>query len=66
LVVKALQISHENEKVIIKNDCLYFYNDAGFGQARFNMNTFERKLNVVGTARNYNTMVKLVSLCAEI
>lgn len=66
LVHEAMQISHENETVIIKNDCLYFYSAAGYGQAKFNMTTFERKLNVVGTARNYNTMVKLLSLCAEI
>ena len=66
LVKDALQISHEYETVVIKKDCLYFYSDTGYGQAKFNMNTFERKLHVVGTARNYNTMVKLVSLYAEI
>ncbi len=62
LVDEAMQISYENEEVVIKNDCIYFYNDAGYGKARFKMNTFEHKLNVVGTARNHNTMVKLLSL----
>jgi hypothetical protein len=29
------------------------------------MNAYERKLKIIGTARNYNTMVKLLSLSVE-
>ncbi|MFD0834293.1 DUF1697 domain-containing protein [Mariniflexile aquimaris] len=57
---------YENEDVVIKNDCLYFYSDAGYGKSKFNMNTYERKLKVSGTARNYNTMVKLLSLSSDL
>ena len=65
LLKEVETISYENEEVIIKNDCLYFYSAKGYGNAKFNMNFFERKLKVIGTARNYNTMVKLLSLSAE-
>ena len=66
LVEEVDQLIYENEEIIIKNDCLYFYCSAGFGKTKFNMNTYERKLKLIGTARNYNTMVKLLSLSAEL
>ncbi len=65
LVQEAEKISYENEEFKIIKNSLYFHSSAGYGKAKFNMNTFERKLNVIGTARNYNTMVKLLSLSAE-
>lgn len=66
LVAEAQQISYENEEIIIIKDALYFYCSTGYGQSKFNMNTFERKLKVIGTSRNYKTMLKLLSLSAEI
>lgn len=66
LVEDADQLQCENEEIIIKKDCLHFYSNTGFGKTKFNMNTYERKLNVTGTARNYNTMLKLLSLSAEL
>ncbi|PKQ43679.1 DUF1697 domain-containing protein [Confluentibacter flavum] len=66
LVKEVQQLTYENEEIIIKKDALYFYCSTGYGQSKFNMNTFERKLNVIGTSRNYNTMVKLLSLSGEI
>ena len=65
LLKEVESISYENEEVIIKKDCLYFYSSKGYGNAKFNMATFERKLKVIGTARNYNTMVKLLSLSSD-
>ncbi|MGE5943124.1 MAG: DUF1697 domain-containing protein [Flavobacteriales bacterium] len=65
LVKDTQQISYENEEIIIKKDALYFYCSIGYGKSKFNMNTFERKLKVIGTSRNYNTMIKLLSLSAE-
>ncbi|MEO5788295.1 DUF1697 domain-containing protein [Gelidibacter sp.] len=62
LVEEVSKITFENETFVIKKDGLYFYNGAGYGQAKFNMNSFERKLNVTATARNYNTMVKLLAM----
>ena len=66
LIKEVENISHENEAFIIKRNCIYFYSSIGFGQTKFNMTTFERKLKVKGTSRNFNTMLKLLSLCAEI
>jgi uncharacterized protein (DUF1697 family) len=53
---------YEEEQYQIINDCIYYYSAKGFGQSKFNANYFERKLNTFATARNYNTMVKLLSL----
>ena len=65
MIDEVNKISYDTEEIIIKNNCLYFYCSKGYGQSKFNMNTYERKLNVIGTSRNYNTMVKLLSLSAD-
>ena len=65
LLKEVNKMSYENEEVVIKDDCLYFYSSKGFGKTKFNMNTYERKLKLFGTARNYNTMLKLLSLSTE-
>ncbi len=65
LVQEADKITYENERFVIIKDCLYFHSAAGYGNSKFNMNLFERKLIVIGTARNYNTMVKLLSLSTD-
>ena len=62
LVKEASQKTYENEEYVIHNDSIYFYAANGYGRAKFNLNYFERKLNVNATARNYKTMVKLLSL----
>lgn len=66
LVNEVKGITYENEEVVIIKDCLYFYSLLGFGQTKFNMNSYERKLKVIGTSRNYNTMVKLLSLSSDL
>ncbi len=65
LLKEVKSMWYENEEVVIKDDTLYFHSSAGYGKAKFNMATFERKLKVIGTARNFNTIVKLLSLSAE-
>ena len=62
LVKVASEKVYEGEDYNIINDCIYYYSAKGFGQSKFNANFFERKLNTFATARNYNTMVKLLSL----
>jgi len=64
-IEEVRRISYENEEFFVINDCIYLYCKNGYGKAKFNMNTFERKLKVTATSRNYNTMVKLLSLSAE-
>ncbi|WP_323787037.1 DUF1697 domain-containing protein [Psychroserpens sp.] len=55
-------ITFDNEEIIIIKDCLYFHSSIGYGNSKFNMNSFERKLNLKATSRNYKTMVKLIEL----
>ena len=61
LVKEAYKKTYENEEYKILKDCLYFYCANGYGNAKFNMNFFEKKLNVNATSRNYKTMVKLLA-----
>ena len=64
LVKVASEKVYEGEEYEIIKNCIYFFCAKGFGQAKFNANFFERKLNTFATSRNYNTMVKLLSLSA--
>lgn len=57
--------SYPNETFHITDTCVYFFCSTGYGKAKCNNNFFERKLKVVATTRNYKTMLKLLSLCAE-
>ncbi|MFK2818627.1 DUF1697 domain-containing protein [Flavobacteriaceae sp. LMIT009] len=65
LVEEASQKQYQGEEYYIINNCIYFYCASGVGKAKFNTNFFERKLNTTSTTRNYNTMMKLLSLSAE-
>ncbi|MCC1483117.1 DUF1697 domain-containing protein [Winogradskyella immobilis] len=62
LVKIASEKTYPNEEYQILNDCIYFYAEKGYGNAKFNLNWFEKTLNVNATARNYKTMLKLLSL----
>jgi len=62
LVDAVANISFDNETFHILKDCLYFYSSVGYGRTKFNMNTFEKKLKVAATSRNYKTMIKLLEL----
>ena len=56
---------YEGEVFKIINSCIYYFSVKGFSQSRFNINFFERKLKTFATARNYNTMLKLLSLSID-
>lgn len=62
LVESILKETYPNEEFVITNECVYGYCSIGYGSAKCNTNFFERKLKVTATARNYKTMVKLLSL----
>lgn len=51
-----------NEEFVITDNCIYFYSSTGYGRTKYNNNFFERKLNVVATARNYKTICKLLQM----
>ncbi|MCF7561244.1 DUF1697 domain-containing protein [Sabulilitoribacter multivorans] len=65
LAKEASEKVYEGEEYQILNNCIYYFCEKGFGKAKFNVNFFERKLKTFATARNYNTMLKLLSLSAD-
>ncbi|WP_250433178.1 DUF1697 domain-containing protein [Hanstruepera flava] len=64
-ICEASQKVYEGEEYHIINDCIYYFHDKGLGKAKFNVNFFERKFQTFATARNYNTMIKLLSLSED-
>ncbi|MBU2927749.1 DUF1697 domain-containing protein [Winogradskyella psychrotolerans] len=62
LVDVASKKKYPNDDYVILNDCIYLHCEKGYGRSKFNLNFFEKKLNVNATARNYKTIVKLLSL----
>nr|WP_321232192.1 DUF1697 domain-containing protein [uncultured Psychroserpens sp.] len=66
LVADVMKITYDNEEFQIIDDCLYFHSSIGYGNSKFNMNLFEKKLKVSATSRNFKTMVKLIDLSADI
>ena len=65
LVKIASEKKYDGEEYFIIENCIYYFCAKGYGQAKFNMSLFERKLETFATSRNYNTMVKLLSLSAD-
>ncbi|ALJ05260.1 hypothetical protein APS56_09060 [Pseudalgibacter alginicilyticus] len=65
LIESTSKENHPNETFYITKTCVYFYSPMSYGKAKCNNNFFERKLKVTATTRNYKTMTKLLSLCAE-
>jgi uncharacterized protein (DUF1697 family) len=65
LVKEASEKVYEGEEYNIVNDCIYYNYENGLGKAKFNVNFFERKFKTFATARNYNTMVKLLALSSK-
>ena len=62
---EASEKIYEGEEYQIINDCIYYFYEKGLGQSKFNVNFFERRFKTFTTARNYNTMVKLLSLSSQ-
>ena len=62
LVEEVALIQYPNEEVVIKDRCIYFYSANGYGRTTFNMNRYEKKLNVQATSRNYNTMTTIIGM----
>lgn len=62
LVLESVKKTYPEDEYHIINDCIYLYCKKGYGRSKFNLSYFEKKLKVNATARNYKTMVKLLSL----
>ena len=66
LIEKLDVINSQEEEFYITKNCIYFYSDVGYGRTKYNNNFFEKKLKVTATARNYKTLLKLLSLCKDL
>ncbi|MEM1001631.1 MAG: DUF1697 domain-containing protein, partial [Bacteroidota bacterium] len=58
--VKEIELPHD--QFVIYSNILYLFPEKGYGKSKFNLKRFESILGVSGTARNYKTMTKLLSL----
>ncbi len=58
-------IQFEGEELLVKDRHVFLFSALGYGRSKFNNNFIERKLKVKATARNYRTMMKLLSLCNQ-
>lgn len=65
LVKITYQKIYENDIYHIIDDCIYLYPKLGYGKSKFNLSYFEKKLQVSATARNYKTMLKLLTMADE-
>lgn len=50
------------ENYYIEGDLIYIYYHNGAGQSKFTNNYIEKKLKVISTARNWNTILKMEEL----
>ncbi|WP_406682705.1 DUF1697 domain-containing protein [Seonamhaeicola sp. MEBiC1930] len=66
LIKEVSQLNYPNEAFKITDNSIYFYCSTGYGKAKCSNNFFERKLKVTATARNYKTMLKLLSLTSQL
>lgn len=53
---------YNNDQYNIKRSIIYLHTPDGFAKTKFNIATFEKKLNIQATTRNWNTVTKLVNL----
>jgi uncharacterized protein (DUF1697 family) len=53
------------EKIILNDKILYIYYPNGGGRSKLNSSFIERKLKVVSTSRNWNTVTKLSQILEE-
>lgn len=60
--LQALDFSPDH--VMIHNDSIYILFAEKYSSSKYNTNFFERKLKVAATARNFNTMSRLLELTA--
>lgn len=58
-----IEINNTKEDVFtIYKDVIYIHCPSGFGKTKLTNNTFEKKLNVTATTRNYKTVLKLLEM----
>ncbi len=62
LVTQLKNVDHGTELFEVKADILYFYVPDGMAKSKMTNNYFEKKLKVIATGRNLNTIRKMIEL----
>jgi uncharacterized protein (DUF1697 family) len=57
--------STESDEFIIIDREIFIFCPNGYGRSKLNNNFFEKKLNVIATTRNWNTVTTLFKLASE-
>lgn len=55
-----------NEKFKLVKNCVYLKCNIGYGKAKLDNNSIERKLKVTATTRNYKTMNQLLKMAKQL
>ncbi len=58
-------VKQKGEELVIKGKEIYLYYPGGYATTKLTTNYFERKLKVVMTTRNWNTVEKLMEMAGE-
>ena len=61
-IEKVVNIDYPPDKFIIRGSEIYLHCPNGFGRTKLYTNFFEKKMGVIGTARNLNTVTTILSL----
>jgi len=65
VIEETQKLSIPEEDFQITEACVFIHYAIGAGKAKYGTNWFEKKLNVKATARNFNTMIKLLQLSSK-
>lgn len=66
-LIKSIEsFNNENEQFWENKQIIYLLGTKGYGRAKMNTNFFEKKLKVDATARNWNTVNKLIVMAEAI
>jgi uncharacterized protein (DUF1697 family) len=61
--VKAPESSYgDPDKFVISRHCIYIYCPGGYGRTKLNNSFFERKLKVIATTRNFQTIHTMLTM----
>lgn len=58
--------NYKGDEFSATKNCIYIKCINGFGKTKLNTNFFEKKLQTEATTRNYNTLLKMITLAKEI
>jgi uncharacterized protein (DUF1697 family) len=61
-IQKVKNIDYPPEKFKISGSEIFIYCPNGFGKAKLSTNFFEKKMGIIGTARNWNTINTILNI----